>query len=69
MMTGWFIKSFFIQNLICGSLAIAAGGLVYYLLMIVAKGLTADDIRSFPMGGRILSYTARVPIAGRYLKL
>ncbi len=69
IMTGWFIKSFFIQNLICGSLAIAAGGLVYYLLMIVAKGLTADDIRSFPMGGRILSYTARVPIAGRYLKL
>lgn len=69
LMTGWLIKSFFIQNLVCSCIAIFAGVLIYYLLMIVAKGLTADDIRSFPMGGRILSYTARVPIAGRYLKL
>ncbi|NLK87423.1 MAG: polysaccharide biosynthesis protein [Clostridiaceae bacterium] len=69
LMAGWLIKSLFIQNLICSCFAIAAGMLVYYLLMIMAKGLTADDIRSFPMGGRILDFTARVPIVDRYLKL
>ncbi len=69
LMTGWLIKSFFIQNLICSCIAVVAGVLIYYLLMIVAKGLTADDIRSFPMGNRILSFTARVPVAGRHLKL
>lgn len=66
-MTEWFIKSFFVQNLLCGSIAIAAGGVIYYLLMIIAKGITADDIKSLPMGNRILAYTAKVPYMDKYL--
>jgi stage V sporulation protein B len=69
VMTGWLIKSLYIQNLVCCALAIAAGVLVYYLLMIVARGLTAKDIRSFPMGNRILYYTAKIPVIDRYLKI
>ena len=66
-MTEWFLKSIFLQSLICGSLAIAAGGVVYYLLMIIAKGITAEDIKSLPMGSRILAYTAKIPWMGKYL--
>ena len=66
-MTDWFIKSMFLQSLLCGSIAIATGGAVYYLLMIIAKGITAEDIKSLPMGGRILAYTVKVPYMKKYL--
>lgn len=66
-MTDWFIKSIFFQSLICGGAAIAAGGAIYYLLMIIAKGITAEDIRSLPMGNRILEYTGKVPFMKKYL--
>lgn len=66
-MTGFLIKSIFVQSIVCGSLAIAAGGTIYYVLMIIAKGLTADDIRSFPKGNMILAYTMKIPIARKYL--
>jgi stage V sporulation protein B len=69
VMTGWLIKSVYIQNLISSAIAIAAGVLVYYLLMIVARGLTAKDIKSFPMGNRILYYTSKVPVVDRFLKM
>lgn len=66
-MTEWFIKSVFLQNLISGCISIAAGGLVFYLLMIATGGITAEEIRSFPMGGRILAYTQRIPFMDRFL--
>ena len=66
-MTGWFIKSIFLQSLICGSIAIAAGGAIYYLLMIIAKGITAEDIKSLPMGNRIIAYTVKIPLVKKYL--
>lgn len=66
-MTGFLIRSLFLQNLICGSLAIAAGGAAYYLLMIVAKGLTVEEIRSFPMGSRVLAITRKIPAMQKYL--
>jgi stage V sporulation protein B len=66
-MTGVLTKSLFLQSLISGSLAIAAGGIVYYVLMIVAKGLTADDIKSFPKGSRILAITMKIPMMEKYL--
>jgi stage V sporulation protein B len=66
-MTGILTKSSFLQNLAGGSLAIAAGGIIYYLLMIVAKGLTADDIRSFPQGGKLLAITMKIPMLEKYL--
>lgn len=69
MMTDWLIKSPYIQNVVCSIFAIAAGVLVYYLLMIIARGLTAKDIKSFPMGSRILYYTAKVPVIDRFLKM
>jgi stage V sporulation protein B len=64
---GWFVKSAFLAELICGGGAILAGCLIYYLLMIVAKGITAEDIKSLPMGNRILRYTAKVPFMDRFL--
>lgn len=66
-MTGFLTKSIFVQSLISGSLAIAAGGIIYYVLMIIAKGLTADDIRSFPKGSRILAFTMKIPMVRKYL--
>ena len=68
-MTEWFIKSEYILNLLCGGLAIAVGCLVYYLLMIVAGGITANDIASLPMGKRILYYTGKIPFMKKRLKL
>ncbi len=68
-MTEWLIKSQYILNVLCGGLAIAVGCLVYYLLMIVAGGITANDIVSIPMGRRILSYTCRIPFMKKRLKL
>ncbi|MGE5612869.1 MAG: putative polysaccharide biosynthesis protein [Bacillota bacterium] len=67
LMTGWLVKSAFLVELICGSAAIAAGCFIYYLLMIVAKGITAEDIKSLPKGGVILRYTAKVPFMDRFL--
>jgi len=67
-MTEWFIRSVFLQSVICGGLAIAAGCGMYYLLMIVAKGITADEIKSLPMGARLLEFTARIPYMDRFLK-
>lgn len=66
--TGFFINSMFLQSLISGSIAIAAGGAVYYLLMIIAKGITAGDIKSLPRGSRILAYTLKVPFMKKYLQ-
>lgn len=66
--TGFFINSMFVQSLISGGIAIAAGGAVYYLLMIIAKGITAEDIKSFPRGSRILAYTLKVPFMKKYLQ-
>ncbi len=66
-MTAFLIKSLFLQNLISGGLAIAAGGIVYYVLMILAKGLTANDIRSFPKGSKLLAITMKIPRVGKYL--
>lgn len=66
-MTEWFIKSVFLKSVICGGLAIFTGCLIYYLLMIVAKGITAEEIRSLPMGGRILDYTLKIPYMKKFL--
>ena len=66
-MMEWLIKSAFVLNAVCAFAAIAAGGLIYYLLMIIAGGITADDIRRLPMGERILAYTAKFPYMDRYL--
>ncbi len=66
-MTGWFLKSLFLQSVICGGIAIAAGGVVYYLLMIIARGITADDIKSLPMGSRILAFTIKLPYVQKFL--
>jgi stage V sporulation protein B len=66
-MTGWFLKSMLLQSLICGGIAIAAGCAVYFLLMIIAKGITAKDIKGLPMGGRILAYTMKIPFVGKHL--
>jgi hypothetical protein len=35
--------------------------------MIVAKGITAEDIKSVPMGDKILRYTVKVPFMDRFL--
>jgi stage V sporulation protein B len=66
-MTGWLIKSFFLQNLICTSIAIVSGMIIYYLLMIIAKGITAEDIKNLPKGRKILDYTVRIPFMRKYL--
>lgn len=66
-MTEWFIKSVFLKSVICGGLAIFTGCLIYYLLMIIAKGITAEEIRSLPMGGRILDYTLKIPYMKKFL--
>lgn len=66
-MTEWFIKSVFLQSVICGGLAIFTGCLIYYLLMIIAKGITVEEIRSLPMGGRILDYTLKIPYMKKFL--
>ncbi len=66
-MTEGFLKSMFLQGLICGGIAIAAGGAIYFLLMIIAKGITAEDIKSLPKGNKILAYTVRLPFVGKYL--
>lgn len=61
------IKQITLQSLICASIAIAAGCTVYYILMIVAKGITAQEIRNLPKGSLILKYTSKLPGIGRYL--
>lgn len=66
-MTGWLIKSFFLQNLICTAIAIVSGMVIYYLLMIIAKGITAEDVKNLPKGGRIFEYTVRIPFMRKYL--
>lgn len=66
-MTDWFIKSAFLQNILCVGISIAAGGLIYYLLMICAKGITAQDIKSLPKGETILSFTLKIPYIDRFL--
>jgi len=67
LMTDWLIKSAFLQNIICVSISIVAGCIVYYLLMICAKGITAQDIRSLPKGEMILSITLKIPYMERFL--
>ena len=67
-MTEWFIKSVFLQNILCVSISIAAGGLIYYLLMICAKGITAQEIKSLPKGDMILGLTLKIPYIERFLK-
>ena len=66
-MTEWFIKSVFVLNAVCGFAAIVVGCVIYYLLMIVAGGITANDIRSLPMGERILAFMVNIPYMDRYL--
>jgi len=66
-MTEWFIRSEFVLNVVCGGAAIAVGCLIYYLLMIMAGGITANDIKGLPMGNRILSVTSQIPYINRYL--
>jgi len=65
--TDLFIKSIFFQSVICGALSILAGCFVYYLLMIVARGITADDIKSLPMGSRILAVTKKIYFVQKFL--
>ncbi|HEX2947840.1 MAG TPA: polysaccharide biosynthesis protein [Clostridia bacterium] len=67
LMIGRAIRSVFLQSLIGSGIAIAAGCIVYYLLMIVAKGITAQEIRNLPKGNLILKYTAKLPGISRYL--
>lgn len=62
-----FIKSIFFRSIICGGISIGIGVFVYYLLMIVAKGITTDDIKGLPMGGRILAFTKKVPHMEKFL--
>ena len=66
-MLEWLIKSAFILNAVCCFAAVAAGCLIYYMLMIVAGGITANDIRNLPMGGKILAVTAKFPYIDRFL--
>ncbi len=61
------VKSVFFRSIICGGISICIGAFVYYLLMIVAKGINADDIRGLPMGGRILAFTKKVPYMEKFL--
>lgn len=67
LMTDWLIKSLFLQNIICVAISIGAGALIYYLLMIVARGITEDEIRSFPMGDKILEITRKIPHMERFI--
>ncbi|HEX3029102.1 MAG TPA: polysaccharide biosynthesis protein [Clostridia bacterium] len=55
------IRSMFIRSALCGSAAIASGCLVYFSVMVVAGGITGEDIKRFPMGGKILRIVTRVP--------
>lgn len=66
-MTEWFIRSLYIVNVLCGGAAIVVGCLIYYLLMIIAGGITANDIKGLPMGSRILAVTSYIPYVNRYL--
>jgi len=66
--TDWFIKSAFLQNVLCTGISIAAGCLIYYLLMICAKGITAQDIKGLPRGDLILKLTKKVPYIEQFLK-
>ena len=61
------IGSAFISNAVSTFAAVAAGCLIYYLLMVIAGGITVEDIRKFPMGERIIRYTALFPHMDRYL--
>lgn len=61
------IRSAFISNAVSTFAAVAAGCLIYYLLMVIAGGITVEDIRKFPMGERIIRYTALFPHMDRYL--
>ncbi len=67
-MTEWLIKSEYILNIVCSGLAIVLGVLIYYILMIVAGGITSEDIANFPLGRRILHYTRSIPYMDRYLR-
>jgi stage V sporulation protein B len=67
LMTDWLIKSPFLQNIICTAISIGAGALIYYLLMIVARGITEDEIRSFPKGDLILEITRKIPYMERFI--
>ena len=66
-MTDWLIKSAFLQNILCAGISIASGCLIYYLLMICAKGITAQDIKSLPRGEMILALTLKIPHMERFL--
>lgn len=66
--TDWFIKSIFLQNVLCTGISIAAGCVIYYLLMICAKGITAQDIKGLPKGDMILGLTLKVPHIDRFLR-
>jgi len=66
-MLEWLIKTVFVLNAVCCFAAVAAGCLIYYMLMIVAGGITADDIRNLPMGEKILAVTAKFPYVDRFL--
>lgn len=68
-MTEWFISSFYIMNLVCAGLAIMAGVGIYYLLMIIAGGITSEDIKRMPMGGKIHRLTVKLaPFIEKYLR-
>ncbi len=67
LMTDWLIESFFVQNIICCLIAMGAGALIYYLLMIVARGITEDEIRGFPKGDKIVEITRKIPYMERFI--
>lgn len=54
IITGFGIKRDFPHYAVSGFIAIIAGALTYFVVMVLTRGIKAEDIKSFPMGHKIL---------------
>ncbi len=63
------IKPIFLRSVLCGGTAIISGCFVYFSFMVVAGGINGEDIKRFPMGGKVLRIVTRVPFFKKRLSV
>lgn len=54
-------------NAVCTFIAILAGGGIYFIGMIGVRGITAEDIKRMPIGGKIHSFLSRYALIRKLL--
>lgn len=61
------LHSAYLLNLVAACTAIAFGGAIYFVGMIMVRGITAEDIKRLPLGGKINRVLGKISILKKFI--